>query len=81
MFGSQSIAMSFLAREIYPGILTEAKQIMFDFMAKPNEVLITVDEDGEIEEEYVFDTENEALYETMRETLIFLTNQDTKEMD
>ena len=50
-------------------------------MAKPKEVLISIDEDGEIEEEHFLDTENISLYETMRETLIYLTNQDTKEMD
>ena len=54
---------------------------MFDFMAKPKEVLISTDEDGEIIEDDNLDTEDVALYENMRETLIYLTNQDTKEMD
>ena len=53
---------------------------MFDLMAKPKEVLLSIDEDGEVEEEYVIDTENIALYETMRETLIFLANSNTEEM-
>ena len=50
-------------------------------MAKPKEVLISTDEDGEIIEDDNLDTEDVALYENMRETLIYLTNQDTKEMD
>lgn len=54
---------------------------MFDFMAKPQEVLISIDEDGEVEAEHFVDTENVVLYENMRETLIFLTNQDTRRMD
>ena len=54
---------------------------MLDLMAKPKEVLISIDEDGEIEAEHFLDTENIELYETMREILIYLTNQDTKEMD
>eukprot|EP00353_Schmidingerella_taraikaensis_P004032 CAMPEP_0185575472 /NCGR_PEP_ID=MMETSP0434-20130131/6660_1 /TAXON_ID=626734 ORGANISM="Favella taraikaensis, Strain Fe Narragansett Bay" /NCGR_SAMPLE_ID=MMETSP0434 /ASSEMBLY_ACC=CAM_ASM_000379 /LENGTH=176 /DNA_ID=CAMNT_0028192359 /DNA_START=1350 /DNA_END=1880 /DNA_ORIENTATION=- len=49
-------------------------------MAKPKEVLLTIDDDGEVEEEYEIDTENIALYETMRETLIFLANSNTDEM-
>ena len=53
---------------------------MFDFMAKPKEVLLSIDDNGEVEEEYQIDTENIALYETMRETLIFLANSNTDEM-
>ena len=49
-------------------------------MAKPKEVLLSIDDNGEVEEEYVVDTENIALYETMRETLIFLSNSNTDEM-
>ena len=81
MFVGAQPVISFLAQEIYPGILSEVKEIMLDFMAKPKEVLLTIDEDGDVEEEHVVDTENAALYENMRETLIYLTNQDTKEMD
>ena len=50
-------------------------------MAKPKEVLISIDEDGDVEEEVYVDTETLALYDTMRETLIYLTNHDTKKMD
>lgn len=37
---------------IYPQILSEVKHIMFDLMAKPNEVLLSIDDNGEVEEEY-----------------------------
>jgi exportin-1 len=46
-------------------------------MAKPKEVLLSLDEDGEVEEEHFEDTEQEVLYEQMRETLIYLTHIDT----
>ena len=36
---------------------------MIDFMAKPKEVLLTIDENGEVEEEHFEDTETMALYE------------------
>lgn len=49
-------------------------------MAKPKEVLLSIDDNGEVEEEYTLDTENIALYETMRETLIYLANSNTEEM-
>jgi hypothetical protein len=54
---------------------------MIDFMVKPQEVLLTIDESGEVEEEVVENTEMRELFETMRETLIFLTNQNPLEAE
>jgi exportin-1 len=50
-------------------------------MAKPKEVLVVIDENGEAVEEHFDDTETITIYETMRETLIYLTNIDTPAMD
>lgn len=50
-------------------------------MAKPKEVLVVIDENGEAVEEVFDDTETITIYETMRETLIYLTNIDTPSMD
>jgi hypothetical protein len=44
-------------------------------------VLVKVDESGELEEEVYEDTETQELYDTMRETLIFLTNQNPTEAE
>ena len=55
--------------------------IMIDQMAKPKEVLVVIDENGEAVEEVFDDTETITIYETMRETLIYLTNIDTPAMD
>lgn len=54
---------------------------MMDYMVKPREVLVKVDESGELEEEVYEDTETQELYDTMRETLIFLTNQNPTEAE
>ena len=54
---------------------------MIDKMAKPKEVLVVIDENGEAVEEHFQDTETIHLYEQMRETLVFLTNIDSKAMD
>jgi len=54
---------------------------MFDFMAKPTEVLLSIDEDGEVEEEHFEDTETIYLYDKMRETLIYMTHIDTNAMN
>jgi exportin-1 len=66
---------------VYPKIFREARTIMFDFMAKPTEVLLTIDEDGEVEEEHIEDSENIFLYDRMRETLIYMTHIDTNAMN
>lgn len=66
---------------MYPDIFREVRSCLFDNMAKPSEVLLTIDEDGEVEEEHIEDTETTFLYERMRETLIYLTNIDTKKMN
>lgn len=62
-------------------MLRDIKLVMIDFMVKPKEVLITTNESGEVEEEVVEDTEMRELFETMRETLIFLTNQNPPEAE
>ena len=50
--------------------------IMVDYMAKPKEVLVVIDENGEAVEEHFDDTETIGVYEQMRETMIYLTHID-----
>jgi exportin-1 len=64
-------------RIFYAPILAEVRRIMIGRMAKPEEVLIVEDENGEIVREVTRDTDAIALYKTMRETLVFLTHLDT----
>lgn len=45
-------------------------------MAKPEEVLIVEDENGDIVKQTVKDSNTQALYKTMRETLIYLAHLD-----
>lgn len=54
---------------------------MIDYMVKPQEVLVSIDESGDLEQEVVEDSELRELFETMRETLIFLTNQNPVEAE
>ena len=48
-------------------------------MAKPEEVLIVEDENGDIVKQTVKDSNTQALYKTMRETLIYLAHLDHKD--
>lgn len=64
-------------RVFYSRILEQVRRVMIGRMAKPEEVLIVEDDNGEIVREVTKDTDAIALYKTMRETLVFLTHLDT----
>lgn len=59
---------------MYGPVLTGVRQVMIANMAKPEEVLIVEDENGDIIRETTKDTDVIAQYKTMRETLVFLTH-------
>jgi len=63
-------------RAFYAPILSAVRRVMISRMAKPEEVLIVEDENGEVVRETTKDTDAIALYKTMRETLVFLTHLD-----
>lgn len=72
---------SWLAGNVFPEVLAQVEQIMVDCMVKPKEVLVVIDENGEAVEEVFDDTETISVYETMRETLVYLTNVDKQGVD
>ena len=59
----------------------ELRESILDHMAKPREVLVEVDENGNAVQVQIDDVETIHIYEQMRETLIFLTNIDSNAMD
>lgn len=59
---------------MYGPVLTGVRQVMIANMAKPEEVLIVEDENGDIVRETTKDTDVIAQYKTMRETLVYLTH-------
>jgi len=63
-------------RELYQTILTKLRYIMIARMAKPEEVLVVENDQGEVVREFMRDTDSIQLYKNMRETLVFLTNLD-----
>lgn len=50
-------------------------------MAKPEEVIVVVNENNEAVRELVKDTDSLVLYKTMRETLVFLTHLDYRDTE
>lgn len=65
----------------YPAILDDLTFTMINKMAKPKEVLVVEDENGNAVEEIVQDSENISLYECMRETLVYITHVDNSRVD
>lgn len=45
-------------------------------MARPEEVLIVENDNGEVVREFMKDTDSILLYKSMKETLVYLTNLD-----
>ena len=68
-------AMSRSSRKhVYSPVLTGVRKVMIANMAKPEEVLIVEDENGDIVRETTKDTDVIAQYKTMRDTLVYLTH-------
>lgn len=73
--GSGNGATSSSSRKfVYSPVLTGVRQVMIANMAKPEEVLIVEDENGDIVRETTKDTDVIAQYKTMRDTLVYLTH-------
>ncbi|XP_025018118.1 exportin-1 isoform X1 [Tetranychus urticae] len=73
---SPSSVMISFRRELYRPILSKLRYIIIGRMAKPEEVLVVENEQGEVVREFMKDTDSIQLYKNMRETLIYLTNLD-----
>ena len=76
LFLNFSNQVSLPRRQIYASTLSKVRRVMISKMAKPEEVIIVEDENGEVVRELLKDVDAIQLYKSMRETLIYLTNLD-----
>jgi exportin-1 len=67
---------TFQRKMIYTEVLSQLRVVLISKMAKPEEVIIVEDENGQVIKEYMKDVDSIALYKTMKETLIYLTHLD-----
>mmetsp|Transcript_14156 Transcript_14156/g.26635 ORF Transcript_14156/g.26635 Transcript_14156/m.26635 type:complete len:1075 (+) Transcript_14156:1490-4714(+) len=65
---------------LYRPLLSRVRLILIPKTAKPHEILVSIDDYGNIVRTHLKDTETLALYDLMRETLVYLTNLDSKDM-
>ncbi|XP_065173281.1 exportin-1 [Atheta coriaria] len=63
-------------RALYQDVLHKVRYIMISRMAKPEEVLVVENDNGEVVREFMKDTDSINLYKNMRETLVYLTHLD-----
>jgi len=63
-------------RLFYQQVLSRLRYIIISRMAKPEEVLVVENENGEVVREFMKDTDSINLYKNMRETLVYLTHLD-----
>ncbi|XP_020574072.1 protein EXPORTIN 1A-like [Phalaenopsis equestris] len=70
-----------LRRQLYAGPLSKLRMLMISRMAKPEEVLIVEDENGNIVRETMKDNDVLVQYKIMRETLIYLTHLDHEDTE
>uniref|UniRef100_A0A3B3VQA1 Exportin 1 n=1 Tax=Poecilia latipinna TaxID=48699 RepID=A0A3B3VQA1_9TELE len=63
-------------RHLYLPVLSQVRLLMVSRMAKPEEVLVVENDQGEVVREFMKDTDAINLYKNMRETLVYLTHLD-----
>ncbi|GLT95335.1 hypothetical protein SLE2022_130230 [Rubroshorea leprosula] len=68
-------------RHLYAGTMSKLRMLMICRMAKPEEVLIVEDENGNIVRETMKDNDVLVQYKIMRETLIYLSHLDHEDTE
>merc|ERR1711963_1337307 len=68
-------------RKFYQPVLSKVRNIMICKMAKPEEVLVVENDQGEVVREFMKDTDSINMYKNMRETLVYLTHLDYQDTE
>lgn len=76
IIGTKPIPEMPARRLLYNPVLSKVRHVMISRMAKPEEVLVVENEQGEVVREFMKDTDSINLYKNMRETLVYLTHLD-----
>jgi len=68
-------------KDKYRHVLSGVRNVMISKMAKPEEVLIVEDENGDIVQETMKDIDIIVQYKTMKDTLVYLTHLNTDDTE
>eukprot|EP01065_Artemidia_motanka_P048696 TRINITY_DN78_c7_g1_i1.p1 TRINITY_DN78_c7_g1~~TRINITY_DN78_c7_g1_i1.p1 ORF type:complete len:1102 (+),score=385.16 TRINITY_DN78_c7_g1_i1:272-3577(+) len=66
---------------LHQAVFSLVRQVLVKKMARPEEVIVFEDENGEMVKERMKDVDALALYEMMREALVFLTHIDSEDTE
>lgn len=80
-FGGMPISAAAMRRKLYGPLLSKLRALMIARMAKPEEVIVVEDENGNIVRETMKDTDVLARYKTMHETLVYLSHLDHEDTE
>lgn len=79
-FQQSAVLKTPMHTEVYDPALSQLRHLLVIRTAKPTEVLVSVDEHGNTTRVNLEDTEVTALYEIMRDTLVYLTHLEPVDM-
>ncbi|KAJ3299754.1 Karyopherin transporter [Borealophlyctis nickersoniae] len=68
-------------KDFYADTLSKLRVVMIERMAKPEEVLIVENDEGEIVREELKESDTIVLYKSMREVLVYLAHLDTDDTE
>ena len=80
-FGSDASKIRTGRKAFYEGISSSLRAMMIARMAKPEEVIVVEDENGNVVRETMKDTDVLARYKTMHETLVYLCHLDHEDTE
>eukprot|EP00298_Acanthocystis_sp_HF-20_P013751 c20491_g1_i2.p1 GENE.c20491_g1_i2~~c20491_g1_i2.p1 ORF type:complete len:1085 (+),score=397.60 c20491_g1_i2:187-3441(+) len=66
---------------LYQLVVSNIRRVIIENMAKPEEVLIVENEDGQIVREIIKDSDVIVVYQNMREVLVYLTHLNTSDTE
>lgn len=70
-----------IRRDTYVDVLSNVRLVIIERMVKPEEVLVSTNEEGETVREIVKESDTATLYKSMREILVYLTHLDVDDTE
>lgn len=70
-----------LRKIVYRDVLSQLRLVTISRMAKPEEILIVENDEGEIVREFMKESDTIVLYKTMRTILVYLTHLDVQDTE
>lgn len=70
-----------MRKNLYADVLSKLRTVAIEQMAKPEEVIVVENDEGEVVRESMKESDTIVLYKSMRELLVYLTHLDVEDME